>query len=237
MGHRAHWGQRPLAAELSDHFSAYAYDRRGRGASGDTLPYDVEREIEDIEALIEEAGGPVFLYGISSGAVLALKAAAKLGAVRVPRLALYEPPFNAADDDSIQEFARYAARMAELLAANKRGDAVAFFLADVLPAEMLAGMRHSPDWPIIEAVAHTLAYENAVLGDGAPPVDASKAATMPALVLDGSESPAFLHEAAEALARVMPRAERKTLEGQTHDVSPEAIAPVLAEFFGRKTHQ
>jgi pimeloyl-ACP methyl ester carboxylesterase len=121
--------------------------------------------------------------------------------------------------------------MAELLEANRRGEAVAFFLADMMPAEMLERMRQSPEWPIFETLAPTLAYDNAVMGDGALPVDDTKAATMPVLILDGSESPAFFHEAAETLAKAMPHSERKTLEGQTHMVSPEALAPVLQEFF------
>ncbi len=221
----------PLAGRLARDFTIYTYDRRGRGESSDTLPYAVEREIEDIEALIEEAGGSVYLYGISSGAVLALKAAAKLGPARVPKLALYEAPLDSGDDKAKQDFAQYTQRMAELLEANQRGDAVAFFMADMIPPEMIEGMKQSPEWPLMEAVAHTLAYDNAVMGDGSVPTDDAKAATMPALVLDGSESPAFLHEAAETLAKAMPYAERKTLEGQTHMVSPEALAPVLEEFF------
>jgi pimeloyl-ACP methyl ester carboxylesterase len=220
LGYRAHWGQRPLAAALADRFAVYAYDRRGRGESGDTLPYAVEREIEDIEALIAEAGGSAYLYGVSSGAALALKAAAALGAATVPGLALYEPPYNSDDEESKQEFARYAQQMAELLGANLRGDAVAFFLADMLPAEALEGMRRSPDWPILEAVAPTLAYDNAVMGDGAMPAAAAGAATMPALVLGGSESPDFLREAVEALARAMPRASGR-LSRATHMASPK----------------
>jgi pimeloyl-ACP methyl ester carboxylesterase len=220
----------PLAARLARDFTVYTYDRRGRGESSDTLPYAVEREIEDIEALIEEAGDPVYLYGISSGAVLALKAAAKLGTAKVPKLALYQAPLEFGDKAK-QDFAQYTKQMDELLGANKRGDAVAFFLADMIPPEIVEGMRHSPEWPLMEALAPTLAYDNAVMGDGALPAEAAKAATMPALVLDGSESPAFFHEAAETLAKAMPHAERKTLEGQTHMVSPEALAPVLEEFF------
>lgn len=123
MGYREFFGGRPLAAELSKEFTVYDYDRRGRGESTDTHPYAVEREIEDIEALIDEAGGTVYLYGISSGAVLALTAAAKLGAAKVAKLALYEPPFNSSDDKAKQDFARYTKRMAELLEANQRGDA------------------------------------------------------------------------------------------------------------------
>ncbi|HXV96882.1 MAG TPA: alpha/beta hydrolase [Anaerolineae bacterium] len=221
----------PLAARLARDFTVYTYDRRGRGKSSDTLPYVVEREIEDIEALIEEAGGSVYLYGISSGAVLALKAAAKLGPAKVPKLALYQAPLDSGDDKAKQDFAQYTQRMAELLEANKRSDAVAYFLADMMPAEMLEDMRHSPEWPIMEALAPTLAYDNAVMGDGSLPTEAAKAAPMPSLVLDGSESPTFFHEAAEALAKAMPHVQRKTLEGQTHMVSPEALAPVLEEFF------
>lgn len=219
------------SGRLARDFTVYTYDRRRRGESNDTLPYAVEREIEDIEALIEEAGGSAFLYGISSGAVLALKAAAKLGPAKVLKLALYEAPLDSGDDKAKQDFAQYTQRMVELLEANQHGDAVAFFMADMVPPEMIEGMKQSPEWPLMEAVAPTLAYDNAVMGDGAMPAKAAKAAAMPALVLDGSESPAYMREAAEALARAMPYAERKTLEGQTHTVSPEAVAPVLVEFF------
>ena len=231
MGYREYFGGRPLAAELSKEFTVYTYDRRGRGESTDTQPYAVEREIEDIEALIDEAGGSVYLYGFSSGTVLALKAAGKLGANKVVKLALYGPPLNSDDDKAKQDFAQYAKRMAELLEANKRGDAVAFFLADMMPAEMIEGMRQSPEWPVMEAVAPTIAYDNAVMGDGSLPVEDTKAATMPALVLDADESPSFIHEAADALAKAMPKTQRKTLEGQMHLALPEALAPVLAAFF------
>lgn len=231
LAYRGNFGLVPLAAAFSQNFTAYTYDRRGRGESTDTKPYAVEREIEDIEALIEEAGGCVYLFGISSGAVLALKAAAKLGAARVTKLALYEPPLSFGDEAK-QASAQYTRQLIKLLEADKRGDAVALFMTTVgLPAEVIEGMRKSPEWPIMEALAPTLAYDNAIMGDGSLPVDAAKAATMPTLVLDGSESPAFMHEAADALAKAMTHAERKTLEGQTHEVSPEALAPVLVTFF------
>jgi pimeloyl-ACP methyl ester carboxylesterase len=231
LSDRQNWGGRPLAAELAKDYTVYLYDRRGRGESTDTRPYAVEREIEDIEALIDEAGGPVRLYGASSGAVLALKAAAKLGPARVTKLAVYEPPFNSDDKDSTEEFTRYKQRMAELLEAGKRHEAVVFFLSGMLPAEVIEGMRSSPDWPVMEAVAHTLAYDNAVLGDGAVPVEDAKAVRAPVLILEGGESPAFLHAAAEDLARVLPQAQRKILEGQTHAAIPQVLAPVLAAFF------
>jgi pimeloyl-ACP methyl ester carboxylesterase len=231
MGYREFFGGKPLAAELSNEFTVYDYDRRGRGESTDTQPYAVEREIEDIEALIEEAGGSAYLYGISSGAVLALKAATKLGPAKVSKLALYEPPFNSDDDNAKQEFAAFTQRMAELLAANQRGEAVAFFMADMLPPEMIEGMRQSPEWLLMEGVAHTLAYDNAVLGDGAVPAEAAHAATMPTLVMDGGESAASFHDAAQALVDALPNARYRTLERQTHaPPDPEALAPVLAEF-------
>lgn len=232
MTYRAFFGLKgPLSVKLSKHFTVYTYDRRGRGESTDTKPYAVEREIEDIEALIEEAGGSVYLFGISSGAVLALKAAARLGITKVAKLALYEAPL-ALGGEAKQASDQYSRQLIELLKADKRGDAVALFMTFVgLTAEMVEGMRQSPDWPIMEALAPTLAYDNAIMVDSSLPVDAAKAATMPTLVLDGSASPAFMHEAADALAKAMPHAERKTLEGQTHEVSPEVLAPVLFAFF------
>ncbi len=231
FGYRAYYGQGPLAAQLADQFTVYTFDRRGRGESGDTLPYAVEREIEDIEALIKEAGGSVYLYGLSSGAALALKAAAKLGAGRVAKLALYDPPYNADSDKDRQEFAHFTKHVAELLEAGKRGDVVAYFMADLMPPEMIEGFRQSPEWAVSEAVAHTLAYDNAILGDGAVPAADAKAATMPALVLVGSESPPFKYEAAEALAKALPHARLKILEGQGQAFAPEAPAPALVEFF------
>jgi pimeloyl-ACP methyl ester carboxylesterase len=231
LGCRTHWGQGPLAARLADHFTLYTYDRRGRGDSTDTQPYAAEREIEDIEALIEEAGGSAYLYGLSSGAVLALKAAAELGSAKVQKLALYEPPFGSDDDTAKQEFAQYTGQMDELLGAGRRGDAVAFFMADMMPPEMLEEMRQSPDWPILESLAPTLAYDNAIMGDGSLRIDDAKAVTMPTLVLVGSESPAFKHEAADALTTILPHAEQKTLEGEGRTFAPEAPAPALIEFF------
>jgi pimeloyl-ACP methyl ester carboxylesterase len=232
MTYRAFFGLKgPLSAELSKHFTVYTYDRRGRGESTDTKPYAVEREIDDIGALIKEADSSVYLFGISSGAVLALKAAAELGAARVMKLALYEPPLTFGDEAK-QASAQYTRQLAKLLEADRREDAVALFMTIAgQSAEMIESMRQSPEWPIMEALAPTLAYDNAIMGDGSLPVDAATAATMPALVLDGSESPAFMHKAADALAKAMPHSERKTLDGQTHEVSPKVLAPVLITFF------
>jgi pimeloyl-ACP methyl ester carboxylesterase len=214
--HRAAGPMRPLAALLRDRFTVYMYDRRGRGESGDTPPYAVGREIEDLRAVLAEAG-EAYVYGISSGAALAL-AAAGPGMIR---LALYEPPFLAAD-------AEYTARLTELLVAGRRGDAVALFMTHVgVPEQAVAGIRTQPGWAALEAIAPTLAYDDAVLGDGRVP---TANGGVPTLVLSGGASPDGLQRAAKA---TLPAEPHRTLDGQTHDVAPEAIAPVLAEFFGK----
>lgn len=221
---------RPLAAELSNDFTVITYDRRGRGESTDTQPYALKREIEDIEALIDEVGAPVNLYGFSSGSMLTLKAAAALGN-KVIKIVMLEPPFNEDSDEAKQDFAEYSEHMAQLLKEGKKSEAVTFFLSDMLPPEMIESMKQSPDWKLMEAVAPTLAYESIVMGDGSVPAQIAAAVTVPALVLDGSESPDFKHIAADALAKAMPHARRKTLEGQSTLVPPEVLAPVLKEFF------
>lgn len=234
MAHRGFMGGRPLAAALSQRFTAIAYDRRGRGGSGDVAPYAVGREIDDIEALAEAVDRPVCLYGASSGAVLALKAAAALGDA-VAGLALYEPPCGTGDLEAAREaFARYSGAMNELLAANRRDDAVALFLADMVPPEALEEMRGAPEWRSMVAVAHTLAYDNAVMGDGTLPVREARGTRTPTLILDGGESMAFMREAADELAAIMPNARRQTLGGQTHGPTPEAVAPVLSSFFAAR---
>ncbi len=217
---------------LAKDFTVFSFDRRGRGDSGDTLPYAVEREIEDIGALADAAGGSAFLCGFSSGAALALLAAAGLG-TKIRKLAMYEAPWN--DDPQARAVAREtSARLATLLAEGKRGDAVALFMRFVgMPDNQVAGMRQSPAWPDLEKIAHTLAYDvTAVLGpDSSLPGAIAARVTVPALVMYGSASYPFMKTTAETLGRVMPLATLRVLEGQTHDVSPEALAPVLAEFF------
>lgn len=217
---------------LAQHFTVYHYDRRGRGDSTDTLPYAVEREIEDIEALINAAGGSAFLSGISSGAALAFEAALALGG-KVRKLAMYEPPYN---DDSAarQAWKDLRKQLQELLAAGRRGDAIGAFLTVMgMPAEHLEGMRQMPMWPMWEAIAPTFAYEAAVVGeDASVPTERAARLAVPALIMDGgaSEWP-FMHITALALAQAIPQAQHHTLEGQTHEVAPEALAPVLIEFF------
>jgi pimeloyl-ACP methyl ester carboxylesterase len=227
--HRAAGPMRPLAALLRERFTVHVYDRRGRGESSDTTPYAVAREVEDLQALIEEAGGEAYVYGISSGAALALTAAA--AGLPISRLALYEPPFMAEVEDGAR-IKEYTERLGELLGAGRAGDAVELFMTNVgVPAPAVAGIRAQPGWAMLEAIAPTLAYDDQVLGDGSVPRDLARAISVPALVLAGAAGPQSLQRAARATADALPTAEHRTLDGQTHDVSPDALAPVLAAFF------
>ena len=220
-----------LAPLLAQHFTVFHYDRRGRGESTDTQPYAVEREIEDIEALINEAGGSVFIFGISSGAALAMEAAIKLGD-KIKKLAMYEAPYN---DDGAARQAWKANRkqLAEVLAQDRRGDALGLFMMLVgMPPEHLDMVRQHPMWPMWEEAASTLAYDAAAMGeDASVPREKAASLAIPALVMDGSASFPFMHITALELARAMPHAQHRTLEGQTHEIAPEVLAPVLVEFF------
>jgi len=220
----------PLAAALQDRFTVITYDRRGRGDSGDTPPYAVEREVEDIEALVEEAGGSAALFGYSSGAVLSLIGAAR--GLAISKMALYEPPVTA-DGDRGRVREDLAARLTELVEADHRGDAVALFQREGvgLPAEVVAQLRQAPFWPALEAMAHTLVYETQILGDGSLPTELAASVETPTLVIAGGESFPYMRETALALAEVIPEARARVLEGQTHDIVPRALAPVLEEFF------
>ncbi len=225
----------PLTPLLAPHLTVFAFDRRGRGDSGDTAPYAVEREVEDIEALITAAGGNAFVLGHSSGAVLALETARTLPD-RIPKLAVYEPPFIV--DDSRSPLPEdYVARLTRLVSEGRRGDAVEYFLTSGpgVPAEAVAEMRNAPFWPSMEAVAHTLAYDGIVMGDtmrGSPaPLERWSSLTVPTLVMDGGASPAWQHNAVSALVAALPDARHLTLEGQDHGPDPEALAPALVEFF------
>ena len=229
---RSFWSGPELAKLLAPHFTVYNYDRRGRGDSGDTKPYAVEREVEDIEALIDEAGGAACLYGHSSGAALALEVAIRLGQ-KVKKLAMYEAPYNN-DAEAQQAWRQYIKQLAELLAVDRRGDAVALFMKYVgTPDEQIEGMRHAPIWPMFEAIAPTLAYDHiAILGDDASiPTERAASSTVPTLVMHGGASYPFMHDTARALSQAMPHAEFCTLEGQRHEVDLDILAPVLVEFF------
>ena len=222
-----------LAGLLAPSFSLYAYDRRGRGDSGDTPPYAVEREVEDIQALVEDAGGSAFAFGHSSGGVLALEAAAHT--LGITKVALYEPPFIV-DDSRPPLPTDYIERLTELASTDRRGDAVEYFMVTGVgvPIEAVASMRAESFWPGLESVAHTLSYDGRVMGDqmsGKPlPSDRWASVTIPTLVIDGGESPPWQRNAVQGLVDVLAEARRLTIEGQTHDVDPVLLAPVLEEF-------
>jgi pimeloyl-ACP methyl ester carboxylesterase len=223
-----------LAELLSPDFTVYHHDRRGRGDSGDTLPYAVQREIEDIDALIAEVGGSAGVFGMSSGANLALEAAAQGSSI--PALALYEPPM-VVDDTRPPVPPDFRARLTTLIASGRPGDTVEVFLTEgvgVSP-ETVEQMHGAPVWQAFEAVAHTLPYDAAIVEDvttGKPlPAERWRSVTMPTLVIDGGASPDWARNAVAALADVLPNAERATLEGQTHQYDPEVLAPLLTAFF------
>ncbi|HYY77866.1 MAG TPA: alpha/beta fold hydrolase [Actinomycetes bacterium] len=218
-----------LARLLAADFTVLNYDRRGRGDSGDTPPYAVERELEDLRAVIAAAGGPAAVFGNSSGAVLALRAAA--AGLPVTRLALWEPPFMT-DPDAPGRQQAYVAQLAELLGAGRRGDAMALFMRSIgLPEGMIAGMRQAPVWPGMEALAPTLAYDAAVMGDSLVPTGLVASVEAPTLVLDGSDTGAWAADSARALTAALPNPRRHTLQGQNHAVAWDVLAPVLKEFF------
>lgn len=227
-------GSSTLAKLLATHFTVYSYDRRGRGDSADTKPYRVEREIEDMAALIEAAGGSAYVYGKSSGACLALEAASSLGD-KIKKLAIYEAPYNEAAGAAAQ-WKEFTSKLDGLLAADRRADAVTLFMKFVGASdEAIAGMRASAAWPAMEAMAPTLAYDNAVVGDDrSVPVEVAAKVKAITLVMDGGASSGpmpYMRPTADKLAKAIPGARRHTIEGQAHDVSPEALAPVLLKFF------
>lgn len=224
----------PLAALLAPHLTVFTYDRRGKGDSGDTTPYAVEREVEDIDALIKAAGGSAFVFGMSSGAVLALEAAAR--GLAITKLALYEPPFIV-DGGRAAMPKDFAARLTELVSSGRRGDALELYMTKAMgvPDQMLAQMRQAPMWAGMEKIAHTLVYEFMIMGDTQSGNPSSlkrwAAVTIPTFVMDGGASPAWMHNAAQSLADILPHSARRTLEDQTHAVDPAILARALEEFF------
>src|SRR5215203_2074658 len=223
-----------LAELLTERFTVINYDRRGRGDSGDTAPYSVEREIEDLDALIEKAGGSAHVFGISSGAALALEAANR--GLAIEKLALYEVPFIV-DDSRAPVPDDYLQRLEGMVASDRRGDAIRLFMRQGvgLPAVFVAMMRIMPAWSKLKAVAPTVIYDANIVDDyqkGRPlPSDRWTSVTMPTLVAVGGKSPDWMRNAMRALAEVLSNARHSTLEGQTHIVKPQALAPVLVEFF------
>jgi pimeloyl-ACP methyl ester carboxylesterase len=219
----------PLARALAPRFTLLNYDRRGRGHSGDSAGYAVEREIEDIEALIAAAGEEPALFGYSSGATLALHAAAS--GVPIAKLVLYEPPFRT-DETYPPLPGDLPERLADLVAAGRRGDAVELYQTEAvrIPEAAVAQMRHAPFRPGLEAIAHTLAYDATIIGDLSMPAELIASVETPTLVVCGEESSPFMRDAARALADSLPDARLRSLAGQDHGLNPSAAAPVVAEF-------
>jgi pimeloyl-ACP methyl ester carboxylesterase len=223
-----------FARIMSEHFTVYNYDRRGRGESGDTQPYAKEREIEDLQAMIGDAGGKAMVLGFSSGCAVALDTAAVTPGIT--KICLYEPPFIV-DDSRPPLPADYVTHLNVLVAAGKREEAVKYFLnvAVGIPEEYLAGAAQDPGWDTMLQIAHTIAYDGSFvinLMQGKPmPTDRWTNVTVPTLVIEGSESVTFFHTGADALAAVMKNGSRATLPGQSHEVAAEVLAPVVTKFF------
>jgi pimeloyl-ACP methyl ester carboxylesterase len=218
-----------IAQELASDFTVFNYDRRGRGDSGDTLPYAIEREVEDIEAMMEAAGGSAHLWGSSSGAALALIAAAS--GVPVTKLALWEPPYFL--DPDARPPADQVEQYETMIAEGRRGDAAEYFMAKVvgMPAEFVADARNQPWWKGQKAIAHTLAYDARIMGDYSIPTETASSVKVPTLVLAGGADMPFMRDSAKALADVLPDGEVRFLDGQGHNVDPTVLAPALKDFF------
>jgi pimeloyl-ACP methyl ester carboxylesterase len=226
-----------LAGLLAERFTVINYDRRGRGDSGDTQPYAVEREVEDLWALIEEVEGSASVFGLSSGANLALEAAAE--GLAIAKLALWEPPFALVGESPLPPDA-LVKQLDEMIAAGRRGDVVEFFMEKAVgvPAEVVAHARKEPSWHYQETLAHTLVYDIILLGDGSLPLERAAAVKASTLVLEGGASFPFMRGTARALAEVIPDGRWRILEGQSHEVAPEIIAPVVEKFFaGENEHE
>lgn len=219
----------PLGAQLASQFTVFAYDRRGRGSSGDVQPYSVEREIEDLDAVLAETGSPPYVFGNCSGGALALEAAAR--GRTFAGLALYEPPYSSPADRTLPP--QYSSRLAALIAEDRRGDALELFMkgcAD-LPDEAVQQVRSSPMWSGLEKLAPTLVYDDALLGDCALPVERLSSVRTPTLVIDGGDSLPWARNGVHALADVLPNGRRHSMPGHTHLLVPEAVAPILIDFF------
>ncbi len=217
----------PLAAVLAPRFSVVCYDRRGRGDSGDTPPYAVAREVEDMNALIDAVGGFAYVFGHSSGAVLALEAAA--AGVPITRLAVNEPPYLT-DVSGGETSAATAREVQAALDGGDRGSAVEIFLRST-GAPFDPAIKEAPWWPAMTAVAHTLPYDLAIVGNGEVPTERLAKIGIPTLGVYGGASPSWARDSVAAVTAAIPGATMKVLEGQTHAAAPDIVAPVLIQFF------
>jgi pimeloyl-ACP methyl ester carboxylesterase len=222
-----------LAKTLASQFTVYHYDRRGRGDSGDGFAWDIQREIEDLDAVIQLAGRSAMVFGASSGAALSVEAARQLRGIR--RLALYEAPY-VVDNTHEPLPPTFIADMKALLAANRRSDVVKKFMRYVgTPSIAVFVMSLLPFWKKFTKIAHTLPYDVQIIAPhhvGRPfPEGKWSAITIPTLVMAGGKSPAYMQNAMRALADALPNSVHQTLAGQTHMVKTDVISPVLQSFF------
>jgi pimeloyl-ACP methyl ester carboxylesterase len=214
---------------LTDSFTVYTYDRRGRGDSGDTPPYSPDREVADLAAVIEAAGGAAFCYGHSSGAALVLRAAAQ--GVPVTAAAAYEPPYIIPGSRPVA--ADPAARIRSLVEAGRRGDAVRYWMTDVVqaPAHVLAMMEGSPAWPALEAMTPTLPYDLALTGAAGIPASQLAGITVPVLVMGGGNSPDWFQRTVRETAAAIPGARLELIPGHDHGIPPEVLTEFFVGFF------
>jgi pimeloyl-ACP methyl ester carboxylesterase len=224
-------GERPLAEVLRPFLTVFTYDRRGRGESGDTKPYSVEREYEDLAAVIAEAGGSAGVYGSSGMGMIGLEAAAH--GVSISKLAMWEPPY-VVEGSRPPIPADWGARVEALVAEGRNEDAIEYWLVEIvnIPAEYVASMKSTPFWQGMAASAHALVYDAAILRDFSVPAERVPSVSVPTLVMDGGEAALpWIRQGVQEVLKLLPDGRHQVLDGQAHDIPPEVIAPVLIKFF------
>ncbi|MDP1677825.1 MAG: alpha/beta hydrolase [Bacteroidota bacterium] len=228
--YRSFGPMKKFASLLSNNFTVYWYDRRGRGDSGDSPTSSPDREVEDIEALINETGGAAFLLGLSSGAALALRVASK--GLNIKKMALYEPPY-VWDKNSGKPAIDHEAALKKILATGNRGKAVKYFMVTMVGAPAIAAfvMQLMPMWKKLKGVAHTLPYDSAIMGDWSVPEENISSIKTPTLIAGGGKSPANLQDPVKLIAKLLSNGTLKMLEGQTHNVKAEVLIPEVMKFF------
>lgn len=232
--HRKFGANEKLPEHLSGKFTVYSYDRRGRGESGNTLPYSPQKEYEDLQSIIDITGGSAYVYGISSGAALALEAANQ--GLHIRKLALYEAPYIT-DSSRPPLPADYLETLSRFVEQGEPGKAVKYFMRTGigLPSFVVWMMQLMPVWKQLKQMAHTVPYDTEILGDtgSGKPLDKERwsAVTMPTLVISGSKSEKWAQHSMQHLATVLPYATHHTLKGQSHIVDPKILAQELIKFF------
>lgn len=229
--HRGRASGLPLAEHLRSRFTVVCFDRRGRGESGDTAPWSIAREVDDLAALVDHVGGAAHVYGMSSGAMLALEAA--MAGVPIRKLALFEAPY-VVEGTRARLSSDYQARLATSVAEGRPGDAVELFMTEAvqMPPQVVAHMKSQPFWSHLAAFGRSLLHDAAIAGDGSlPSSDRLAKLHLEILAIDGGASPDWMRTAMRTLAKALPDATHRTLDGQTHDVDPAILGPALADFF------